>query len=169
MKKTKIIASLSTISALSVIVPFASTAISIKTSQRTVNINTISWNKQNIYYNNIQEAIVNDVVQGNVSLFNVYPGLREAVNISATYNSNTNGITVTIKNNKSNARYEGATGESGDPAIVWDAVYIDPTPAPTPTPPTPTTKTLVLDTSNIPTNIDPFIGKQSFQVFAYLK
>ena len=162
LKKIKLLTSLSSIGLVATTVPIIATSCTTASlygpnqNDATIEITQIRWIKQKIYNVNTENEIIAKCKKDNSTIYAKYSGLEEATTVSASISSNTINITISVTDT-TQTKYTGGP-------VSWTATYVTPTP-----PPTPSTKSLVLNTSGIPTTLYLDSGEQSYEVFAYLK
>ena len=130
-KKIKLLTSLSSIGLVAASVPVIATSCTTSPllygpnpNDTTIEISQIRWIKQKIYNYNTESEIIAKVKQDNKYIYSNYPGLEEATTVSATFNSSSNGIDITIEvTDFEQTKYV----QSGDP-VTWSATYVSPTP-----------------------------------------
>ncbi|MCF0227257.1 MAG: hypothetical protein HUJ52_00350 [Malacoplasma sp.] len=125
-KKIKLLSSLSILTITTTLTSCA--AVTISRSDGVIgqiDIETINWIWRSLYNykdeSTIESEIVNRVKADNITIFNRYPGLENAVNFET--NLNNGDITITVT----------ATGDTYTGTKSWDATYAEyPKPGPSP-------------------------------------
>ena len=128
--KIKLLTSLSSIGLVATSVPVIATSCTTTSlygpnpNDETIEISQIRWIKQKIYNFNTESEIIAKVKKDNRYIYSNYPGLEEATTVSATFNSSSNEIDITIAvTDFEQTKYI----QSGEP-VSWSATYVSPTP-----------------------------------------